>query len=101
MRSSPRVCTSLYPEINCRTSAALQRRSFALPPSKPRRGVISDQTKKRKHEAVEEPVARRQRLDDGSEGRSVKSVENWSTDQVAERLRDHGVGDGILQLFRG
>ena len=77
MRSSPRVCY-IYPTVA--QSAALQRRFFALPPSKPRRGVmsdqgvISDQTKKRKHEEVEEPVARRQRLDDGSEGRSVKSV---------------------------
>jgi HD superfamily phosphohydrolase len=70
---------------------------------------MSDQTKKRRREATIEapsleeigvPFARRQRLDGGSEGRSVISVENWSTGQVAERLRDRGVGDDILQLFR-
>ena len=64
---------------------------------------MSAQTKKRRRQAIVEapsleeiglPFARRQRLDDGS-------MEGWSTDQVVERVREHGVGDDILQLFRG
>ena len=64
----------------------------------------SAQTKKRTHEAtieapsleeIELPFPRRQRLDDCC---GVMAV---STDEVVERLREHGVEDDILQLFRG